>query len=534
MQRVQHNLIQKSDDWVKFRFDHDGASEIAAAMGLSKKTTRNELLRMKSTGSPKEFSDYVQKHILDYGHEVEAKARPLVEAIIGEDLYPVTYSYGRLSASCDGLTMTGEIAFEHKQLAQELMASVKDGILPEEHMPQCQQIMLVTGAEKVIFTVSDGTPDNFACMTVLPDDKWQARIINAWAQFNADLKAYVAPEPVAAAPIGKTPETLPALRIHVTGAVTDSNLSAFKAQALGALTGINRDLQTDEDFATAKNVVKWCGDVRERLKAAKHHALSQTATIDELFRTIDDIDAAFMRVERDLDKDVKRCEQEKKDAIILKARQAYDEHCNALKAEMSGMWIQIPPPNFAEAAKNKRTLASLQNAVDTALANGKIAADASAKHIRGNLAIINAAECHQFLFADKAALIAKQPDDLRLLIKSRIEEHVAEIARTAAAKKLADEAAAAVQVVAVIPAQTAAPVTLQNVSHPATPITTAPTMTLGALNAKLNGPTVSAAFLETLGFVGKQDRSSCLYHAEDFQRICDAINAHITAVRNAS
>ena len=40
--------------------------------------------------------------------------------------------------------------------------------------------------------------------------------------------------------------------------------------------------------------MKWCADVESRLAAAKEHALSQTATIDELFRTIDDISAEVL------------------------------------------------------------------------------------------------------------------------------------------------------------------------------------------------------------------------------------------------
>ena len=87
-----HELVQGSDEWAAFRLAHHGASEAAAMLGLSKKTTRSELLHMKHTGTPKEFSDWVQKNILDYGHEVEAMARPIIEELIGEDLYPVTCS----------------------------------------------------------------------------------------------------------------------------------------------------------------------------------------------------------------------------------------------------------------------------------------------------------------------------------------------------------------------------------------------------------------------------------------------------------
>jgi len=43
--RVIHNLIQGSPEWHQFRLEHDGASEAAAMLGLSKKVPRNELLQ---------------------------------------------------------------------------------------------------------------------------------------------------------------------------------------------------------------------------------------------------------------------------------------------------------------------------------------------------------------------------------------------------------------------------------------------------------------------------------------------------------
>src|SRR5579863_1124676 len=114
-ERIIHELVQGSDEWAQFRLTHFGASEAAAMLGISPKVKRNELLHMKHTGTPKEFSDWVQEHILDPGHEVEALARPIVEIKIGEELYPITCSIGLISASCDGLTMGESIAWEHKQ-----------------------------------------------------------------------------------------------------------------------------------------------------------------------------------------------------------------------------------------------------------------------------------------------------------------------------------------------------------------------------------------------------------------------------------
>ncbi|MGF6837004.1 putative phage-related endonuclease [Paraburkholderia youngii] len=424
-ERITHNLIQGSDEWAQFRLTKFGASEAAAMLGISTKAKRTELLHMKHTGTPREFSDWVQKNILDYGHEVEALARPIVEELIGQDLYPVTRSLGVLSASCDGLTIDDEIAFEHKQWNTALAESVRNKVLPDEYQPQCQQIMLVAGAQKVIFVCSDGTRENMEYMEVYPDQSWFERIIAGWVQFEKDLAAYV-PQVIAEKPVGRTPETLPALRVEVTGMVTASNLDVFRDHALAVFAGINRELTTDQHFADAEKTVKWCGEVESRLAAAKEHALSQTQSIDALFKTIDDISAEARSVRLELDKLVTKRKTEIKEGIIVKARNAYSEHIDGLKAETEGLWIALTPPDFAGAVKGKRTVASIQDAVNTVLANAKIEADASAKRIRANLNCLKEdSAAYEFLFSDRAALIGKPLDDLKTIIGARIAEHKA-------------------------------------------------------------------------------------------------------------
>ncbi|MDP5009279.1 MAG: endonuclease, partial [Glaciimonas sp.] len=83
--------------------------------------------------------------------------------------------------------MSEEIVFEHKQWNVALAAAVGDCELPEEYMPQCQQILMVTGAEKVIFVVSDGTVENLARIDIFPDEVWFERIRAGWHQFAKDL-----------------------------------------------------------------------------------------------------------------------------------------------------------------------------------------------------------------------------------------------------------------------------------------------------------------------------------------------------------
>lgn len=533
-ERITHNLVQGTDEWAQFRLTKFGASEAAAMLGISTKAKRTELLHMKHTGNPKEFSEWVQKNILDYGHEVEALARPIIEEVIGQDLYPVTRSLGKLSASSDGLTLDDETAFEHKQWNEALAASVRAKILPDEHQPQCQQIIMVHGVKRVIFTVSDGTRENMEYMEVYPDPVWQERIVAGWTQFEKDLAEYV-PQVIEIKPEGRTPETLPALLVEVTGRVTASNLREYREHALAVFAGINKELSSDQDFADAEKTVKWCGMVEERLAAAKQHALSQTASIDELFRTIDDISAEARRVRLDLDKLVTKRKTEVKDGIIAGGKAAYLVHIAELRKETDGAWIPLMLPDFAGAVKGKRSVASIQDAVDTVLANAKIEADASAKRIRENLTCIKGDGAgYDFLFADKPALICKPLDDLRLVIKTRIAEHKdaedkrleAQRARIQEEERVKAEAA----VKAAAPAATIAPVTQPApwiASTLVTP-TSAPTLRLGQINERLAPIALTAEGLATLGFKhAATDKAAKLYHEGDFELICTALTRHI-------
>ncbi|MDN2676756.1 YqaJ viral recombinase family protein [Janthinobacterium sp. SUN033] len=421
--REIHNLLQGSDDWHAFRFDHHGASEAAAMLGLSKKVTRSELVRMKATGLAKEFSDWVQENILDYGHEVEALARPFAERIIGDELYPATLSLGRESASCDGLNMAETIGFEHKQWNAELAASVRADVLPEEHQPQVQQQLLVTGAEKWLFMTSDGTEENMVWMWVYPDTAWFARIVAGWEQFDIDVANYTQVD-IAEKPAAEPIAALPALVVQTEGKVVSSNLVAYKAAAEKFIAKINTKLETDEDFANAENTVKYCGEAEDKLELAKAAALAQTATIDEVMRTVDHIKAQFRAKRLELEKLVKTRKEQIKETILNEGRHAFTAHITALEAEITPLRLQQPQPDFAGAMKNKRTLGSLRDAVSTTLANAKIAANTQAADYRAKQAWCREhAATYGFLFMDMANIIGKPMEDFQLVITSRITDH---------------------------------------------------------------------------------------------------------------
>lgn len=433
-----HNVAQGSAEWLALRTKFRTASEAPAMMGASKYQTRTELLAAKKTGITPDVTPS-QQFIFDKGHATEALARPLTEALIGEELYPIVATEGNLLASMDGATMLGETLFEHKLWNESVVAQVKAGDLAAHYYWQLEQQLLVSGAERVIFVCSDGTPENFVHMEYRPVAGRAAQLIEGWKQFEADLTNFE----MADAPsivVGKAPDELPALRIELTGMVTASNLKVFEDSALAVIDSVKTTLSTDQDFADAKKAVKWCGDVEEAVAAAKKQALSQTQSIDELFSSLDRISAHARETRLKVDKLVKAQELLVKTNIKQKAELALADHIAAINKTLGKVTLPHVVSDFAGAMKNKRTIASLQDAVDTELARAKIDASQAADSIRLNLtSLAELAVDHAFLFSDVQQLVTKANDDLVTLIKFRIAEHQKDELAKANAKRIAEE-----------------------------------------------------------------------------------------------
>jgi putative phage-type endonuclease len=417
-----HNVAQGSAEWHALRAKYFTASEAPAMMGASKFQSRTDLLTAKKTGITPEVTTN-QQRIFDKGHATEASARPLVEVKIGEELYPIVGTSRNLLASMDGATMLGDTLFEHKLWNESLAAQVRAEDLEPHYYWQLEQQLLVSGAERVIFVCSDGTEQNFVSMEYRPVAGRAEQLVEGWKQFEADLANFE----MADAPsivVGKAPDELPALCIELTGMVTQSNLKVFEDSALAVIDSVKTTLTTDQDFADAKKAVKWCGDVEDAVAAAKKQALSQTQTIDELFSSLDRISAHARETRLKVDKLVKAQELLVKTNIKQRAENALAEHVTAINKTLGRVTLQAVVCDFGGAMKNKRTIASLQDAVDTELARAKIDASQKADAIRLNLAsLAELAVDHNFLFNDVQQLVLKANDDLVALIKVRINEH---------------------------------------------------------------------------------------------------------------
>lgn len=569
------NLIQGTPEWHAHRAQHLNASDAPAMMAASTNHSRNDLIRELAAGVPREFSDFVQERVIDPGHEFEAQARAVAEELIGQELYPVTGVSGKYSASFDGLTLLEDIAWEHKRLNQMLRDAMFDGCsgtdLPVMYQIQMEHQAMVSGSERVFFMASEWRQTSGGWELVeerhcwyVPNPELRARIVAGWAQLEADVAAFEpgpATEPV---PIGRAPETLPALSIQVTGMVTASNLTEFKENALAVLGSINRELQSDEDFANAEKTVTWCKGVEERIEATKQQVLGQTADIDAVFRTMDDVAAETRKIRLELDKLVAKRKDERRTEIGNTARRAVIEHIHGINETLGAHAVPMPATlvaDIAAAIKGKRSFSSMQDAVDAVATNAKITASQAADRIRANIAILAEHPDYATLFADRVQLCAsKAPDDLRNLVAARISEHkLAEQKRlddqreqirkeeeARAQKKAADDAAAAAAEQAAQAAQAAAP---QQQAEPvatepaatAAPVRTAPTavasapaptaaprevvkIKLGDINARIAPLSISADGLAMLGFKPINATGAAkLYDQAQFPDMCRAM-----------
>lgn len=551
-----HTLIQGSAEWHAYRASVWNASDAPAMMGCSPYKTRDQLLQELATGVTEEVTPEQQRRF-DDGHRFEALARPLAEEITGEELAPVvgssdTVIAGRaLSASFDGIDFMETVAFEHKSLNQQLRECM-EGLdesdrLPLHYRVQMEQQLVVSGAMRILFMASKWNGADLVeerhCW-YYPDAKLREQILAGWAQLAEDLAKWQ-PQAVEVKPTGRAPDQLPALHIEVSGKVTASNLAEFKDTALAAIHSVNRNLVTDQDFADAEKAVKWCGDVEDRLAAAKQHALSQTATIDELFRTMDDISAEAKRVRLDLDKLVKARKEAIRVEIVHEHSSSLATHVDLLNQELRARWVPIPAADFAGAIKSKRTLSSIREACSVVLAQAKIVANQAAERFKANRAamVIEGRDWID-LFPDFALVGNKPAEDFDAVLQLRIGKHQeAERQAEAARQRAAEQAQAAIQQAATPAVQPMAPAPVAQVAAPVAqvaPMTVAApaaneaaTVKLGDICANVGaGFSMTAAFVEAvLGIApAKVDKTARLYTPTDERRIYAALRDHLNGL----
>ena len=554
--RTTHHVQQGTPAWLQLRTGYPTASEAPAAQGVSRYMTRSELLRQKATGITPEHDDRTLARFAE-GHRVEELARPLAEAYLGEELSNVTMTAVAdglpLLASLDGINFDGDISWECKLWNEGLAEQVRTNNLSAQYTVQMDQQQLVSGAVRTLFTCTDGTPERTVHCWYESTDEKKAAVVMHWRQFLQDVAAYdptaERPAPAVAAPM----ESLPAVVVQVSGALTvGGNLDAFGAALRAFIERIPTKPSTDQEFVNAEAAAKALKKAEEALAQAEESALSQISDVEVMRRTVADLKNLARTTRLATEKLVAAEKDARRTAIVTGAQAQLDQHIAALNQRMGANWLPRVAGGFGEVIKGKKSLANMEDAVAVALASAKHEANVLAEHLEANRKhLVQDGTDWIALFADFATVGAKAPEDFEAVAMLRIGQHKqAEATRLEAERERirAEEAAklqaqAAIEAAAKTEAPSAQPEPVAEAKAPETVVQQAQaapaneaandgdTLTLGQINTLLAPLKVDATGLEELGFApSKTIKAAKHYPANAIPAMVQAMVAHLQGV----
>ena len=558
-------LQQGSAAWHAHRATALNGSDAPAMLGISPYKTRAALVQERATGITPEVTPE-QQRIFDRGHAIEALARPLAEDIIGEDLSPCVGTDGKYSASFDGITFGEDVAWESKTLNNSLRevlpyqgeahAASHGARLPEHYRAQLEHQAMVSGCQRILFTAAsmgdDGQLADVRHCWYTPDPAMRQRLVAGWAQFEQDVAAYdpaaERPAQAVAAPV----ESLPAVIVQVSGALTvGGNLPTFGAALRAFIERIPAKPSTDQEFADADAACKALKKAEDALTQAEESALAQVGDVEAMRRTVADLKALARATRLATEKLVKAEKEARRVELVTTAKMAFNTHVQRLEVELKGIRLQIAPPDFAGAIKGLSSVASMEERLTAALLEGKAQADTLASRVADNLRMLESVKEYPFLFPDRQDLAHKDSEVLELLIHKRVTEHqAAEAARLEAERERirAEEAAklqaqAAIEAAAKTEAPSASPepvseskapeAVTQKVqsAHENESAHDGDTLTLGQINALLAPLKIDAAGLEQLGFhPSKTVKAAKHYAAHQLPAMVQAMVTHLQGV----
>jgi len=214
------------------------------------------------------------------------------------------------------------------------------------------------------------------------------------------------------------------LAIEAKASITKNNLPEFREMVRNAIAGINRDLQTDDDFATAKDDIKKLKQAEDAVRDAAVKIFDEK--IQAIHRELNETADEFRIPRLELAKLVEKRECEIKQEII--ADGLNEIQCSArLRPKFA--------PTLTDAIKGKRTLESMRSAVGVSV---RLANEA----ISGSKTLLESftkAHGEDLIVSDREELEIKSPDHLELELRRRFDAHKALIER----RRLEEEAAKA-------------------------------------------------------------------------------------------
>jgi len=197
-------MEQNTEEWRKARAGKITASRMCDVMAFGKRDGKplksrqdyiGDIIAEILTGEPKE---QVKARPLDWGHDVEAAARAEYEAETGAIVVCTGFMEHPLipyiGCSPDGLIgSAGQMQIKCPQNPAIHIATLRDGI-PEEHIPQVQGELFVTGREWSDFVSYDPRmPPHLRLyrQRIERDDKYIASLADACASLWAEVQVLI-------------------------------------------------------------------------------------------------------------------------------------------------------------------------------------------------------------------------------------------------------------------------------------------------------------------------------------------------------
>lgn len=209
--------------------------------------------------------------------------------------------------------------------------------------------------------------------------------------------------------------------LHVSGTVQNTNLSEFEASANAVISSINMVLETDQDFAEAKENIKACKEVEIRIGNAKNQAINSIAEVAEQNRILERLEAKFREIRLTLNRTVQSEETRRKNEIISGG---FDEVKAALAASNVSHGYRVDKSDFTEAIKGKRSLEKMQEAIEELVVGKKREISALNSIFLANIESIKKAEVDfPGLFPDKNTLSLQSIEMVDVNIESRVNQY---------------------------------------------------------------------------------------------------------------
>jgi putative phage-type endonuclease len=177
---IRVRIKQGTPEWLRWREDGLGSSDIPAVLGISPWKTPQDLLMTKAhriAGPPPNAA-------MLRGSQME----PLIRETYQRESYihwpAATFQhedYPFMLASLDGFNEELNVTAEFKAPNKYDHYSAVNGEVPEKYVPQCQHILLVTGAYQLHY-VSRFNNEN-AAVLVKPDPDYHEMLIEKETEF---------------------------------------------------------------------------------------------------------------------------------------------------------------------------------------------------------------------------------------------------------------------------------------------------------------------------------------------------------------